>query len=613
MPFAHKRRLENEKKLQSDAKKCQKINSFFVPIERNNDREKSGSTSGHGSSEEIHDREQNNLSVQNDDDISGNANQGMNFVNDDGNKETRLEQHQTPVYSLIDEDVIDSDNSGESEAEESLSLSYKGFRLNAKAIVKKVGTDVLTLYSEKIRTVTAKNARKRLFFKCLTCCKHEKEATRFAVNHKVYIAKGVRCDGQKKLKDVIDHLHGAPHAAAMERERLEQQWNSKDSNHPWLKTMKSNDPSVINTLVQMAVDVYNDSKLLTLAAWSWPSRSLANMHGEQQAKIYANAENNGEFSQFEPTAVDLHYRDPIHYAELLEIEGNIEKEKLKDELKTCLRFSMQIDGSVDTKQHDKKFVFVRFNKPQSPLEVHTRFVSARESEKRGAEGLFCAAQSSIEGVGLTKNEVQAKFVGISSDGESANTGRISGLWARMEEYVGHPTLNIWCACHRSDLAMEDLMQSVPELKVWHTNVISVATYYRASGLRTKELKTIDPKAKAFPAHHEVRFAQHLIQLCEAVLSNLEGCRKHWSKIVEDSSGEYERKEKSKAQGFLNVWQSSSLQVWLTAFMIDICSVFRYIEKETQKPQIIVPDILRYRDIALQKLDLLKDKPYPGTI
>ena len=455
MPFAQKRRLENEEKLQSDAKKCQKINSFFVPIERNKDREESDNTSGHGSNQEIHDREQNNLSVQNDD-INGNENQGINSINDDGNKETHLEKRQTPV-SLIDEDVIDSGNSGESEAEESLSLScYKGFRLNAKAIVGKAVTDVLTLYSENIRTVTAKKARKRLFIKCLTCCRHEEEATRFAVNHKVYITHGVHCDGQKKLKDVINHLHGAPHAAAMEKEKLEQQWNSKDSNHPWLKTMKSNDPSIVNTLVHMAVNVYNDSKLLTLAAWSWPSRSLANMHSEQQVKIYAIS--NGEFSQFQPTAVDLHYRDPIHYAELLEIEGSIEKEKLKDELQTCLRFSMQIDGSVDTKQHDKKFVFVRFNKPESPLEVHTQFVSARESEKRGAEGLFCAAQSSIEGVGLTKNEVQAKFVGVSSDGESANTGHISGLWARMEKCVGHPTLNVWCACHRSDLAMEDLMQ-----------------------------------------------------------------------------------------------------------------------------------------------------------
>ena len=174
----------------------------------------------------------------------------------------------------------------------------------------------------------------------------------------------------------------------------------------------------------------------------------------------------------------------------------------------------------------------------------------------------------------------------------------------MEEYVGHPTLNIWCACDRLDLAMEDLMQSVPELKLWHTNLISVATYYRTSALRTKELRVIDPNAKSFPAHHEVRFAQHLIQLCKAVLGNLEACTMHWEKIEKAPAGEYEKIEKSKAKGFLNVWEYSRVQVWLTALMIDVCAVFRYIEKETQKPHIIVPDILRYRDIALEKLNLL---------
>ena len=56
----------------------------------------------------------------------------------------------------------------------------------------------------------------------------------------------------------------------------------------------------------------------------------------------------------------------------------------------------------------------------------------------------------------------------------------------------------------------------------------------------------------------------------------------------------------------------NLQVSLTALMIDVCAVFRYIEKETQKPDIIVPDILRYRDIALEKLNLLKDKLCPGN-
>ena len=84
------------------------------------------------------------------------------------------------------------------------------------------------------------------------------------------MAQGVRCDGKKKLKEVINHLYGAPHEAAMERTKLKQQWNSKDSNHPWWRTMKSNDPACIDTLIHMVVDVYNDSKLLAPAAWSWP-------------------------------------------------------------------------------------------------------------------------------------------------------------------------------------------------------------------------------------------------------------------------------------------------------------------------------------------------------
>ena len=38
MPYARKRRLENEKKLESVAKKCQKINSFFVPTTKQNEQ-----------------------------------------------------------------------------------------------------------------------------------------------------------------------------------------------------------------------------------------------------------------------------------------------------------------------------------------------------------------------------------------------------------------------------------------------------------------------------------------------------------------------------------------------------------------------------------------------
>ena len=162
----------------------------------------------------------------------------------------------------------------------------------------------------------------------------------------------------KKLQDIVDHLHGAPHAAAKEMKKLHSQWSASSSNHPWLRTLKSNDPNVIQTLSRTAVDVYNDSKLLSPAAWPWPSRYLAQLHAVQD--LWNNDEE-AAFSQFKPVAEDLHYRDPVHYAEMLHIEADIDRKKLKEELQNCLRFAVQVDGSVDTKQQDKKFVFVRYH------------------------------------------------------------------------------------------------------------------------------------------------------------------------------------------------------------------------------------------------------------
>ena len=82
--------------------------------------------------------------------------------------------------------------------------------------------------------------------------------------------------------------------------------------------------------------------------------------------------------------------------------------------------------------------------------------------------------------------------------------------------------------------MEDILNSVPELKIWQSNIVALATYYRASRLRTKELKSAKPSMKVFPTLHEVRFAQHLVQLCDATLFNLDGCFEHWKKITDSS-------------------------------------------------------------------------------
>ncbi|CAB4042116.1 Hypothetical predicted protein [Paramuricea clavata] len=82
------------------------------------------------------------------------------------------------------------------------------------------------------------------------------------------MAQGVRCDGKKKIQDVIDHLLGPSHRAAQEKKQLSKLWNAKDKRHPFINLATKSDPTVLKTLTDMAVEVYNDSKSLTLAAWS---------------------------------------------------------------------------------------------------------------------------------------------------------------------------------------------------------------------------------------------------------------------------------------------------------------------------------------------------------
>ena len=150
---------------------------------------------------------------------------------------------------------------------------------------------------------------------------------------------------------------------------------------------------------------------------------------------------------------------------MLTIIAKLENEKLKAELQDAIKFSSQIDGSVDSMQHDNKFMFIRFNSPTEPIEVKTRFVTVASSELRGAAGLEDCFLTSMKSLGVDEAMIREKFAGVTTDGESANTGRNTGLWRRLEDCTGHELMNFWCACHRSDLAMEDMEASVPELKM----------------------------------------------------------------------------------------------------------------------------------------------------
>ena len=91
-----------------------------------------------------------------------------------------------------------------------------------------------------------------------------------------------------------------------------------------------------------------------------------------------------------------------------------------------------------------------------------------------------------------------------------------------------------------------------------------------------------------------------------------GCRAFWGSVkCKPETTKLQRLEQSEAVGFLKVWADDSLQLWLTSVMGDIVNVYQTMQKQLQRGDLIMPDILTCRDSALRKLVEMKINPCPG--
>ncbi|KAF0759420.1 DUF4371 domain-containing protein, partial [Aphis craccivora] len=408
---------------------------------------------------------------------------------------------------------------------------------------------------------------KRSGIQCILCFNQISEAKKLSRNGQVPIADGVRCDGKKELMRILDHLNSDAHNAACCAEQTQTLWMSQSNKHPWVKLLKSHESEVVTNLIELAIDVHNDSRVMTLSANSWPSRSLSKIHSNAQIATYREHGLDSNFVSFNPSKAVLHYKDPNIYREMLDIIAEIVMESVSEDLKKSICFSIQIDGSVDKYSVDNKFITARYLDETNAIK--NVFLGESHSSKRGAEGLLDCILSTLKKLGL-ENISKEKLLGLTTDGESANTGKKSGLWVRLREYLKKDTLCIWCVAHRCDLAFSDIESMVTEVKHWKINIKSVATFYRGSAIRTDELKMISEKEGVkfyrFPQHFEVRFVEHLILLCESVWKNMPSMIKHWNNIVTADAEISNKKEKAIVRGFLKLWKEDGDQLFYTALM-----------------------------------------------
>ena len=300
------------------------------------------------------------------------------------------------------------------------------------------------------------------------------------VNGRIPVASGVCVDGKDRLRLIVDHLLSPAHNEALRLKQLDKAWNNSSDSHPWVKVMKQCKTQTLEFLLRMAVDVYNDCRVETLSARSWPLRSLAVEHSNSVLRVFEEKGWDAEFVPFSQPASGYHYRDPTAYAEMRDIIGQQEMKKTADLLKDCLCYSVQIDGSADKQQVDSKFITARFV-PAKEVSISSVFLGISSSELGCADGLLDSFISCLKNVGVATK----KLVGVTTDGENANTGKNAGLWKLLKDHIGRDILTAWCVCHRSDLALESVQAAVPELSIWMSAILALSSFFRTSPRQTK--------------------------------------------------------------------------------------------------------------------------------
>ena len=107
-----------------------------------------------------------------------------------------------------------------------------------------------------------------------------------------------------------------------------------------------------------------------------------------------------------------------------------------------------------------------------------------------------------------------------------------------------------------------------------TEVISVCTFSRTSGIRCAELETtgklLNPPVEVhhWPQFKEVRMVEFTVQILRSFSNNLRACLAYWQNIVD--TGE-DAQERCKAKGFLSNWLNKD-KLHLLFVMLDIAEI-----------------------------------------
>lgn len=343
------------------------------------------------------------------------------------------------------------------------------------------------------------------------------------------------------------------------------------------------------------ITVFNDAKKITLSAWSWPSRIVAD-------KMAAFFELNG-FCMPQTQLIDLNYCNPTHHADLLNSIVESDFENLKSKIQNALAISLRLDGSVDRTQ--KHNVYVMANIVDKDTSNYNIFIGFDIPEDGTAAALHQILKVIVAKI-MPWEEFFKLVSSIVADGEPINQAKYKGLCARLKNErwrsgIALPFFSIWCIAHRINLAWK----SISDKNMLVANLIqdanSLSSFFHLSAERTQSLKEIAADMNfgnilRFPSYFSIRWTEFTYDMFYAVMRN-------WRATVEFFKSHNEI-------GLLNRWLNFD-RIYLLAFIIDLLTLLKAFQKTFESDDITILDVATKKNKFVKRLEDLRTKRLHG--
>ncbi|CAH1264085.1 ZNF862 [Branchiostoma lanceolatum] len=213
--------------------------------------------------------------------------------------------------------------------------------------------------------------------------------------------------------------------------------------------------------------------------------------------------------------------------------GEVEMDKLVENVRKARFFSVMSDSSMDRAILDQELIYITFIQDGLPVNHLVNIVTLEHAH---ATGILDAILTGLERVGLNREDLTRRLVGFGSDGAAVMIGVNNGVGAKLKQFCPS-IITVWCVAHRLELAALDTIKEHPLLKDLKEALKSIFKHYTDSAKASRELRDVGELLGVQvvkPGNiNGCRWLPHMSRALEALVRNYKAIMVHFENHAND--------------------------------------------------------------------------------